>query len=87
MPKLSIPVNPNGIEITSIDSWTTNSIGTSFLLVTLSDGQQAGIHEDSVEAFDAERSDDNILPSDWALSKSRILFKKVARTGSNPWKF
>jgi hypothetical protein len=88
MARLTAPQRPNGIVISSINSWTTNSAGTDFLLITLSDGREVAVHEDSYDEFESDRDDDNTMPSDWAVSKSGMLYKKSVRAaGSNPWKF
>ena len=67
--------------------WKTNSIGTSFMLVELTDGETVGIHEDSIQQCKEDCDETGRLSNGWAVSKSKILFKKEKRTASSPWQF
>lgn len=87
MAKLQLPQRPDGIQVKSLDSWTTNSIGTQFLKITLADDSECAVHEDSVDDFYADMDENNVFRGHWAVSKSGMVFKKVARTGSKPWEF
>lgn len=80
---------PEGLQIDLRvkPTWKTNSIGTSFFIVTLTNGETVGIHQDSVKACHADCDKEGRISSDWEVSKSKVLFKKEKRSSTSPWEF